>query len=99
MNRTLWIILGAIFVVIFGAAGAVLALLIVSEDPGASTSSTPEPTPKVAPADTPTGRPGDPAAGSGGIASPTLDGRIQALERELKRLREDLAAERAKNKK
>lgn len=31
MNKTAWIILGATFVVIFGAAAAVLALLIFGE--------------------------------------------------------------------
>ena len=54
MNKTAWIILGSIFVVVLGAAGAALAMLLFFEDADNGTQGEPPAKTAPAPSDSPT---------------------------------------------
>lgn len=100
MSRSGWLILGAIFVVVFGGAAGAMAVMLFSSV---------EPPPKQPPveifgdADTPPGWddvPPPPRIEPELRAAPeaSVARRLAALEAEVTRLREELASERAKTK-
>ena len=101
MNKTLWIILGTIFIVIFGGAAGLLAVLLFHTT--APVPAEEEPRNELLQEAPPSFDDGDspPPPVLRGTDTPGEDAmarRMAALEAEVKKLREDLAAERAKNK-
>ena len=102
MSRSGWLILGAIFVVIFGGAAAVLAMMLVREaeppperPPMERRQEVPV-APDLAGAPRSAPMPESPPTSNPMSSDAAMQRHVEALEDEVQRLREQLAEERSK---